>query len=252
MSKQKVNKNKAFFEERANELDQLHQCLTSLFSGSYCNLTSLKAAEKQLRQQANGSETLGTWGYKIENLILPVGEIRNTEPSGIAIRVNIGCECIANVADYNKVCDPFTDYSFRLYVYGDFQAMTYSWGMHMEKDTSNKSDEWHPLYHIHCFDGRNEMKHALSDTKQNRGMLYLNVPRIAHYPMDIVLGIGFYLMNFQTKEVFMKLYKQNRVFPRLYMSSQRRILDSYYNAITNDSGVGTGWPEKKVLCPQIV
>lgn len=247
-----MNRNKAFFEERANELDQLHQCLTSLFSGSYCNLTSLKAAEKQLRQQANGSETLDIWGYKIENLILPVGEIRNTKPSGIAIRVNIGCECTANVADYNKGCDPFNDYSFRLYVYGDFQAMTYSWGMHMEKDTSNTSDEWHPLYHIHCFDGRNEMKHALSDIKQNRGMLYLNVPRIAHYPMDIVLGIGFYLMNFQTKEVFMKLYKQNRVFPRLYMSSQRRILDSYYNAITNDSGAGTGWAEKKVLCPQIV
>ena len=252
MSKPKVNKNKAFFEARADELNQLYQCLSNQFSKEYCELSSLKNAAKILEAQANGSVTLDDWGYKIENLILPVGDVRNTEPSGIAVRVNIGCECKAKVADFNKTCDPFTVYSFHLHVYGDFQGMTYSWGMHMEKDTSNKPTEWHPQYHLHCFDGRNEMKHALSDTTQNRGMLFLNVPRLAHYPMDIVLGIGFCLMNFHTKDVFRNLYTQDRVFPRLYQSSQQRILEPYYNAITNINGAGTGWAGKKELCPQIV
>lgn len=251
MSKQKVNKNKAFFEERANELNQLYQCLSSLFSKDYCELSSLKSAAKTLEKQANGSVTLDEWGYKIENLILPVGDVRNTEPAGIIARLNMGCECKSKVTDYDKTCDPFTAYSFHLQVYGDYKGNTYSWGMHLEKDTSNQPTEWHPLYHLHCFDGRNEMKHALFDTLQNRGMLYLNVPRLAHYPLDIVLGIGFCLMNFHKKEMFTKLIKQDRVFPRLYQSSQQRILESYYNAITSTNGAGTGWVGKEELCPQI-
>ena len=251
MSKLKGNKNKAFFEARADELNKLYQCLSNLFSKDYCELSSLKNAAKTLEAQANGTATLDEWGYKIENLILPVGDVRNTEPSGIVVRVNMGCECRAKVADFKKTCDPFTVYSFHLHVYGDFQGMTYSWGMHLEKDTSNKPTEWHPQYHLHCFDGRNEMKHALKDPDQNRGMLYLNVPRLAHYPLDIVLGIGFCLMNFHTKDMFTKLYQQDREFPRLYQASQERILEPYYNAITSTSGAGTGWAGKKELCPQI-
>lgn len=246
-----MNNNKAFFKARADELNKLYQCLSSLFSKDYCELSSLKNAAKTLESQANGSATLDEWGYKIENMILPVGDVRNTEPAGIVVRVNMGCECRSKVADYNKTCDPFTVYSFHLHVYGDYQGMTYSWGMHLEKDTSNKPTEWHPQYHLHCFDGRNEMKHALKDTDQKRGMLYLNVPRLAHYPLDIVLGIGFCLMNFHTKDVFTKLYQQDREFSRLYQASQERILEPYFNAITSTSGIGTGWVGKKELCPQI-
>lgn len=246
-----MNNNKAFFKARADELNKLYQCLSSLFSKDYCELSSLKNAAKTLEAQANGSATLDEWGYKIENMILPVGDVRNTEPAGIVVRVNMGCECRSKVADYNKTCDPFTVYSFHLHVYGDYQGMTYSWGMHLEKDTSNKPTEWHPQYHLHCFDGRNEMKHALKDTDQKRGMLYLNVPRLAHYPLDIVLGIGFCLMNFHTKDVFTKLYQQDREFTRLYQASQERILEPYFNAITSTSGIGTGWVGKKELCPQI-
>lgn len=246
-----MNNNKAFFKARADELNKLYQCLSSLFSKDYFELSSLKNAAKTLEAQANGSATLDEWGYKIENMILPVGDVRNTEPAGIVVRVNMGCECRSKVADYNKTCDPFTVYSFHLHVYGDYQGMTYSWGMHLEKDTSNKPTEWHPQYHLHCFDGRNEMKHALKDTDQKRGMLYLNVPRLAHYPLDIVLGIGFCLMNFHTKDVFTKLYQQDREFSRLYQASQERILEPYFNAITSTSGIGTGWVGKKELCPQI-
>lgn len=252
MSKRKMNKHAAFFRERANELNQLYQCLESIFSRDYRELSSLKNAAKKLETEANGSVTLEDWGYKIENLILPVGNVRNTEPSGIVIRMCVGCECKAKVTDYNKGCDPFTNYTFHLHVFGDYNRMRYSWGMHMEKDFSKKATEWHPLYHLHCFDGRTEMKHALTDTHQNRGMLYLNVPRLTHYPMDIILGIGFCLMNFHTKDVFSNLYYQDCVFSRLYQSSQKWILEPYYNAITNTRGGNTGWADKKELCPQLM
>lgn len=253
MSKKRENKNKSFFIARANELRCLHDCLNKLFPEHNYRLDPLISAAKELEEKANGETTLDEWGYTINDLTLPVGEIRNTEPSGMRFRVNLGCKCKAKVADYEKKCDPFIDYSFYLYVIGDFDDKSYTWGMHMEKDKSIESSEWHPLYHIHCFDGRKEMRHALYDAGQRRGMPYLNVPRLAHYPLDLVLGIGFCLMNFHDKSIFEKLYKDNKVFPRLYMSSQKRILEPYYNAITNTGGVaGTGWAGRKELCPQIV
>ena len=82
-----MNNNKAFFKARADELNKLYQCLSSLFSKDYCELSSLKNAAKTLEAQANGSATLDEWGYKIENMILPVGDVRNTEPAGIVVRV---------------------------------------------------------------------------------------------------------------------------------------------------------------------
>lgn len=252
MGKQKKNRNAAFFQARADELNQLCQCLENLFAGDYYDLSSLKNAAKVLETEAKGIETLDEWGYKIENLILPVGEIRNTEPSGIAVRICVGCECRAKVADFNKYSDPFMVNTFHLHVFGDYQGMKYSWGMHLEKDTSNESTEWHPLYHLHCFDGHAEMKHALKDTEQNRGMLYLNVPRLVHYPLDIILGISFFLMNFHKKDVFLNLFKNSLVFSRLYMGAQKRIIEPYFDAIANTRGAGTGWADKKELCPQIV
>ena len=246
-----MNKNKAFFEARADELNQLYQVLFKLFKET-AELSSLLKAAKELEMLANGNETPEYWGYKIENLVLPVGSVRNIEPSSVPCRMLIECNCQSKVENYKKNCDPFTNYSFRLQIYGDYQGVRYTWGLHIDREVPGNSDEWHPLYHLHCFDGRGEMRHALRDETQNRGMLYLNVPRLAHYPLDIILGIGFCLMNFHTKDVFTKLIKQDQVFPRLYQTSQQRILEAYYNAITSTSGSGTGWAGKKELCPQIV
>lgn len=252
MGKQKKNKQASFFYDRANELNALCDCLEKIFSGAYCDLSSLRNAAGALEREAEGSTTPDEWGYKIENLILPVGEIRNTEPSGIAVRIRVGCECRAKISEFGKKTDPFTINTFHLQVFGDYEGRKYSWGMHLEKDISEESSEWHPLYHLHCFDGDKELKHALYDPQTNRGMMYLNVPRLAHYPLDIVLGIGFILMNFHKKSVFMNLFKNDPDFPRLYRGAQDRILKPYFDAIANKGGVDTGWAKKIELCPQIV
>lgn len=256
MSKQKgkENKNKkaSFFQDRADELNQLYQILFKCFKND-AELGSLQKAAQKLEEQANGSETLEDWGYKIENLVLPVGDIRNVEPAGVPCRLKLECVCQSKVDDFNKGCDPFTNYSFRLEIYGEYEGMKYSWCMHIDKEAPNDSDEWHPLYHLHCFDGRGDMRHALKDEDKKRGMMYLNVPRFVHYPLDIVLAIGFCLMNFHKKEVFNKLYLHDVVFPRLYKRSRERILEPFFEAIVgNRGGRKPGWLERKDLCPQIV
>ena len=250
MSKQKVNKNSKFFHDRADELRQLEVILSSLYPAGEAYLDPLKAAAKQLDMQADGSTTLNQWGYEIKNLTLPVGNVHNVNPAGIQAKICVNCECEFNVNDWNNYsCDPFNKCSFRLRVFGEYQGVKHSWGMHIDKETNTELDEWHPMYHLHCFESRMDSPTVLVDTINNKGTLLLNVPRFMHYPLDIVLGIGFCLMNFNKKDVFTKLVKNDQQFPRLYKKSQDRILKPYLESLASVPGCVFS---RKALCPQIV
>lgn len=250
MGKLKINKNSKFFHDRADELRQLEKSLSSLYPVGVAYLEPLKIAAKQLDILADGNTTLNQWGYQINNLTLPVGNIHNVNPDGIQAKICVNCECEFNVDDWNKTdCDPFNKCSFRVRVFGEIKGIKHSWGMHLDKETKQDLDEWHPLYHLHCFESRVDAPTVLVDDEQKKGTLLLNVPRLMHYPLDIVLGVGFCLMNFNKKELFTKLYTNDQQFPRLYKKSQDRILKPYFDSL---AGVpGCVYP-KKALCPQIV
>ena len=249
MSKLKVNGNATFFHSRAEELRQLQKVLEKQFAGKNTVLAPLQEAAKLLDEQADGTKTMDVWGYSIKDLIIPVGYIHNIEPSGLQAKICLNCECECNVKDWDNDCDPFISYSFRLRVYGDNQGIKYSWGMHIDKDNKNSKDEWHPLYHLHCFESRLDSPTVLTDTVQHKGSMHMNVPRLVHYPLDIVLGIGFCLMNFYKKDVFKKLYANDFQFPRLYRKSYDRILKPYLESLAGKPGCVF---DKKELCPQIV
>ena len=250
MSKPKVNRNSKFFHDRADELRQLENSLSSLYPAGEAYLEPLMAAAKQLDLEADGRVTLNQWGYHIKNLMLPVGKIHNISPPGIQAKICINCECEFNVNDWDHSnCDPFNKCSFRIRIFGEYQGKKHSWGMHIDKEAREGLDEWHPLYHLHCFESRVDSPTILVDTIQNKGTLFLNVPRLMHYPLDIVLGIGFCLMNFNKKDVFTKLVKNDLQFPRLYKKSQDRILKPYLESLASVPGsVFT----QKALCPQVV
>ena len=250
MSKPKLNRHSKFFHDRADELRLLAVSLSSLYSVDEANLEPLKVAAKQLDIQGDGNATLNQWGYQINNLTLPVGNIHNVNPAGIHAKISINCECEFNVDDWNKTnCDPFTKYSFRVRVFGDYRGIKHSWGMHIDKEAREDVEEWHPLYHLHCFESRVDSPTVLIDTEQSKGTFLLNVPRLMHYPLDIVLGIGFCLMYFNKKEVFMDFYKNDQQFPRLYKKSQDRILKPYLDSL---AGVPGSVYLRKNLCPQVV
>ena len=250
MSKPKVNKHSGFFHERAEELRLLEKSLSSIYPAGEAYLEPLKAAAKQLDTQANGSTTLNQWGYQIKNLTLPVGDVHNVNPVGIHAKICVNCECEFNVNDWNNYnCDPFNKCSFRIRVYGEYKSIIHSWGMHIDKETRTGLDEWHPLYHLHCFESRVDSPTVLVDDVKKKGTFLLNVPRLMHYPMDIVLGIGFCLMNFNKKEVFTKLYTNDQQFPRLYKKSHDRILKPYLDSLAS---VHSSVFSPKALCPQVV
>lgn len=250
MSKPRVNKNSTFFHNRADELRQLEKGLSSLYPTGEAYLEPLNAAAKQLDAQADGNITLTQWGYQIKNLTLPIGDIRNIKPAGIQAKICVNCECEFNVNDWNNYnCDPFNKCSFRVSVFGEYNGIKHSWGIHIDKEARTDLDEWHPLYHLHCFEGREDSPTVLVDDEQKKGTFLLNVPRLLHYPLDIVLGIGFCLMNFNKKEMFTKLYTNDLHFPSLYKKSQDRILKPYLDSLAGVSGCVYS---RKALCPQVV
>lgn len=251
MSKQNKNKeNAAFFRERAKELRTLREILSKQFSGEQTNLDSLIVAAKDLEKKAEEGILLDTWGYTIKDLILPLGDIRDVNPAGIQARVCLSCTCEFNVKDWNNTsCDPFNKFSFRLRIIGQLDDVVHSWGMHLDKETRSDLDEWHPMYHMHCFESRVDSPVVLIDSPKKKGSFLLNVPRFVHYPLDIFLGIGFCLMNFYKKDVFLNLYYNDQQFPRLYNKSEERILKPYFASLANNPG---SMLKQKLLCPQAV
>ena len=250
----KGNKNNeaSFFRDRANDLRNLETILCAHFKGPEANFTSLLVAAKELDRIAESTNTPKTWGYCIRNLTLPLGTIRHIEPEphDIVARICIDCEIESDIEVWRKnSMDPFVSYAFRLKVIGERGGIKYSWGIHLEKVSpkEKESNEWHPLYHMH-FNGE-----PLEDLKKGKGFICMNTPRFVHYPLDIVLGVGFCLHSFYTKDQFNQLYYYNQCFSRLYKASQKRILEPYYLAISNAiNKAQNSWIDCDSLCPQIV
>lgn len=255
MKKRKENKKASFFQDRAEELRRLNNCLVSLFSDSLDGFSPLLEEAKKLDEKSHLLDSFTTWGYSIHDLILPVGSIRNIEPNGITARLCIDCEIEADIENWEKEKqgDPFSSYSFRVSVFGEQDGIRYSRGFHIDRDVASESNEIHPLYHMHFYDGRYDNGKSLIDKEHNRGSISIRSPRFPFYPLDIVLGIGFCLQNYHTKDMFTNLYSKGDIFSRMYRDSQKRIIEPYFLAI---SGIietrRVYWKDNHLLCPQIV
>ena len=101
--------------------------------------------------------------------------------------------------------------------------------------------EVHPLSHLHFND-------TIGD---GEGKISINVPRLVHYPLDVVLGLSMTLQNF-TPEKFKKLRTKGEYISLCY-ESQKRILLPYFSSFSNciDSE-GKSNDEVRKLCPYLL
>lgn len=252
MGKGKSNRNASFYRDRANELRELQKALEAQFYGETKDLTPLLIAVKDLENIAASDKDENVWKCNIDNLIIPFGDVRNIEPEELEPKISISCTFVTTIDAWNNAkCDPFSTYSFRLRIFGDYDDIDYSWGMYIDKaPTSRKTEEWHPLYHLHCFESRIDGGSVLVDRKKFRGTMHLNVPRFVHYPLDIMLGIGFCFTNFYKKEMFTNFCgNSGSQFVRFYKKSQDRILKPFFESLANTQN---SVYNIKDLCPQIV
>lgn len=100
--------------------------------------------------------------------------------------------------------------------------------------------EVHPLSHLH-----------FNDTLEDGDGKSINVPRLVHYPMDVVLGLSMALQNF-APEMFKKLRTKGQYISLVY-ESQKRILLPYFSSFSNCIDLeGKSNEAVRTLCPYLL
>lgn len=246
---------KNFKRARAKELAQLYEILRQKFHfDSYGIMPIKKAAEQISADQNNG---LTTWGYSISDIILPIQTTKHIIPQGLIVRVKINCDLQGDISKWQDN-DDISSYTckFSFTIFGDLNGVKYSICWHIDCDKGNKSDEYHPLYlyHLHYSDGTEHLGQKNFDFQWGNA-IYLDCPRITHYPLDLILGIGFYCTNFQYKGLFDKLIA-DPLFGKLYRQSQDAILKPYFYNLAahwnDDLRKTLIWKSSSDLCPILI
>lgn len=127
------------------------------------------------------------------------------------------------------------------------QGKRYSKGFHIDYSANMETtyQEVHPSSHMHFNFIVND------DISSTEDKFSIDVPRLVHYPLDLVLGISLVLQNY-APELYQKL-ANNHQYLSLSYESQRRIIKPYFNNFINciDSKGKSNVNIKKV-CPYLL
>lgn len=192
---------KAFRAEKASELLRMADVLRRVVDPALDTQAIVKAAT-QLRDYnyipslRDGSRNANNWGYTIEDFVLPVTTDRHIKPDGVSkLELSLDMSIIANSKDWMTYSDPLLEMNFSVTVRGIKQSekSTFHYlGFHIDRHIEDgSSEEPHPIYHIqYCVN-------PLAKGDFDYGsVLHLDTPRVMHYPLEFILGIGFLTSNF--------------------------------------------------------
>lgn len=221
-----------FRESRASELDIAAKRLESIF-GSDINTTPIYNAIDSLKTKAptlkNGTTNANFWGYSIEDLRLPVDTTKHLKPKivdGKKVELILNMNLAADFSKWESQEDPLLELRFHVVVRGVSEKGEHFFCFHIDRhDPSIKTDEPHPIYHLQFFNNPH------NDSEFDYGSTFhLDTPRILHYPVDFILGIGFITSNF-FPFAFDSLMDDG-YFPSLYTKYQVSFLKPFFHSIS--------------------
>lgn len=243
-----------FKRERARDLKSLYEVLINKLGVNKEDIYSIIEASNNLSQDANSKSTDDYWGYDIRNVLMPFSTTKHLVPKEMRnARLILNCYLKGHIPKWDNGEDPFEEYSFSAVIYGYHNSEVHSVGWHVDRDNPTDSDEYHPLYHMQYSNGTTALKHnhiiENADSFEWGNLISIDTPRIPHYPMDMILGIGFGLTQFNKKGIF-EMFLDDAAFGPLYRKSQNAVMKPYYQYIsshwsTSRSGLST------LLCPQL-
>lgn len=241
-----------FREERARELERMAKLLEKIF-GVDVNTTSVYTALKQLKDEnsvlslKSGGTNPNVWGYDIVDFEIPLDTLKHVQPPSVTkgkVRLNLIVR--ADVNSWGNMIDPFLELNFKVDIKG-IGNRVYHFGFHIDRhDLTLPQAEPHPVYHI-------QYKSNPSNSKSfDYGeTMFIDTPRLLHFPLDFILGIGFLTSNF-FPTAFDCLCDE-REFVKLSNQYQEKIWKPYYHTIANhwkpfEQGAIT-WSPTSDLCP---
>ena len=125
-----------------------------------------------------------------------------------------------------------------------------SWHLdcHIIQEDDGEPDHCHPLFHFQH--GGRAILGLYEDQNYDFGSsLFLESPRIAYPPMDIILGVNFVLSQFYGDK-WKKLTKQ-RTYLRLVQASQERLWKPYFSKLASYFDAPHQHEPAKVLMPDL-
>lgn len=213
-------KNQAFISKRKKDVTDFLSILNT-FSISY--------------RSVNFKQDLpdGFWGYAISDIKFKVEEstLRHISPTGFTnVEVIIELDVESKISDWEKLNDPFCSLNFRSLIRGTNSktGKVHYLGFHIDRHNGNKTNEIHPLYHLQYVQNSRIKPKEEFDHGET---LQLDVPRMMHLPMELILGVSTILSNF-SPSIYSKLI-ENRQFVNLCKDYQQKIWRPYFNSLEN-------------------
>lgn len=174
----------------------------------------------------------GIWRYSVENLIFRrVGRLKafqkDFDLSNAVIKFSIIIEgkCVPNESE-----DPLMSLGLSVFITGEYEGendvKTASSSWHLDKHGFDEETEFmHPIYHLSF--GGIEFEEEL-DAK-NEAILLVDSPRIAHPPMDAILGIDFIITNFLGNSL--SSVRDDGYYVNLLSEMQRKLWKPYFDSL---------------------
>lgn len=152
--------------------------------------------------QCRMNNTTGTWKYSLENLLFRrLGEFKafqnKFDIQNASLELSVVIEGSCEESDSN---DPLSTLALDIVITGmyegksDAESACAAWHLdkHIHDEDSNEPEFAHPIYHF-SFGGMH-LERTLNPFSV--AILLADTPRLAHPPMDAILGIDFILTNF--------------------------------------------------------
>jgi hypothetical protein len=243
-----------FRNERASELESIARLLDKNFKGKIKTYPIYQAIKRMkdptyIPTLKNRKPNDNCWGYEILDFVIPVETSKHVRPTGItSVELVLNMRMVADYKEWETLSDPMCDLNFNVLIRGIGKDVYY-WGFHLDRHLDDQiSTEPHPIYHIQYYNN------PLNDPSFNWGStLYLDTPRIMHYPMDFILGVGFLTSNYAPR-VFNDLLNDGG-FANIYRQYQERIWKPFTHSIAdhwNFTKSDIVWRPTSTLCPYLI
>lgn len=261
------NKTMKSRKKLARDLEKLYSVLDRFLPtaelGSFQNAITELRNKKSIPQVPEKASNNNLWGYSLGRLIFKFDNIPNhTKPDNCKdLKLILDIKIIGNCNDLESMKDPFELLEFNIVIEGtkfseegNIQLLTsYHLDRHIMAEDDGDAEYPHPIYHFQ-FGGR---KLAIQDNIIETGnLLIFDSPRIAHYPMEAILGIDFTLSNF-FPQIWRKIKSESSEYINLIEEYQELFLKPYihthasqWNYSSAEISTNDIW-NPNMICPQL-
>ena len=259
-----------FRNARANDLRALarftnKQRISIDQNPSFKDALRLLDDNEHVYQDEHGNPDPALWGYTITHLPVRIAIPRHTFPAVEQLTLRISMAFAADCRSWEQMQDPARRLNLDVLLLGttkeDSRCLTsYHLDRHQEPivvpGAMEKAfvPEVHPLYHVQFSSSKTHKVDEAAGLNLGAGNnLFMDPPRLLHYPMDLILGVDFLLANYMPGA--WKALQRDGSYATLCRKYQGVFLKPYIHAIAQHWDLHRDrecWGAKQAIWPNLL